>query len=164
MIRNPVNKILPLDQLAQWRQTIVGQQKKLVLTNGCFDLLHRGHVTYLQQARLLGDVLLVALNSDASVRLLKGNTRPINAELDRAYVLAALEAVDAVVIFTSQRVTPVIRLAHPDIYVKGGDYTLETINPEERNALQEMGSQIIFITMVKDFSTSNLIARLMPTS
>ena len=106
------------------------------MTNGCFDLLHVGHVTYLEAARNLGDCLLVGVNGDAGVRELKGTGRPINVEQDRAAVLAALQSVDALSIFPEATATRFLRLAEPDIYVKGGDYTLETLNQEERRAVE----------------------------
>jgi len=100
------------------------QGKKLVVTNGCFDLLHLGHVTYLENGRNLGDALLVGLNADASVQQLKGEGRPINTESDLAAVLAALQSVDGVCIFSDKTATRFLSVAQPDIYLKGGDYTL----------------------------------------
>ncbi|MCF7729277.1 MAG: adenylyltransferase/cytidyltransferase family protein [Chthoniobacterales bacterium] len=134
--------------------------KRLVLTNGCFDLLHLGHVRYLEQARQLGDVLLIAVNSDRSVRELKGPTRPLNNEYDRAEVLAALRCVDHVTIFDSLRVSDVIQKLRPAIYAKGGDYTPETLDPEERAALKECGTVIQILPLVQDRSTTRLIERL----
>src|SRR4029077_2720918 len=119
--------------------------KKIVATNGCFDLLHVGHVRYLKAARALGDVLAVGVNGDQSVRKLKGPGRPINNEKDRAEVLAALESVDLVVIFSELRATRFIELVAPNVYVKGGDYNSETLNAEERDALQKIGSKIDII-------------------
>ena len=101
--------------------------KRLAVTNGCFDLLHTGHVLYLQDARAEADVLLVGLNGDASVRELKGPSRPINPALDQAALLAALGFVDGVCVFEDKRATQFLQLAQPDVYVKGGDYTLETL-------------------------------------
>ena len=133
--------------------------KRLVLTNGCFDLLHTGHVRYLEQARECGDALLVAVNSDASVRELKGPARPLNSELDRAEVLAALRCVDHVTIFTGKRVTEVIRSLRPAVYAKGGDYTLATLNPEERGALEEVGTEIKLLQLVPGRSTTGILHR-----
>ncbi len=121
-------------EMASIRGAMGAQGRKLVFTNGVFDLLHVGHVRYLQQARSLGDALLVALNGDASVRALKGRGRPINPEHDRAEVLAALECVTYVTIFSSVRVTELLTLIRPQIYVKGGDYTLDTLDAGERCA------------------------------
>ena len=119
-----VSKILTADTLAQVRDQFAAQGRKLVFTNGCFDLLHVGHVRYLQAARALGDALAVAVNGDASVKALKGPSRPINTQDDRAEVLAALACVDYVVVFpeTSEtRMTELIRAVRPQIYSKGGD-------------------------------------------
>lgn len=132
----------------------------MVVTNGGFDLLHVGHVAYLEQARQLGDVLLVGLNSDASVRALKGPERPINPEVDRATVLAALESVSAVCIFTDPRATRFLELAQPDIYVKGGDYTLETLDPDERRVVEQVGGEIVFIPFVPGKSTTALVRKI----
>ncbi|MEA3289224.1 MAG: D-glycero-beta-D-manno-heptose 1-phosphate adenylyltransferase, partial [Campylobacterota bacterium] len=98
------------------------QKKRIVFTNGCFDILHRGHVQYLDKAKSFGDVLILGLNSDASVRELKGPSRPINNEDDRAYILAALESVDYVVKFTDDTPLSLIQIVQPDVLVKGGDY------------------------------------------
>ena len=134
--------------------------RRVVLTNGVFDLLHTGHLYYLQKARELGDALLIALNADASVRALKGPLRPVQNEEQRAYALAALECVDAVVIFREPRLTAEIRALRPDVYCKAGDYTLEKLNPEERGALQDAGADIKFLPFLPGFSTTNLIARI----
>src|ERR1041385_5279609 len=123
-------KIVPWEKLGEWRAAFRATGKKLVVTNGCFALLHLGHVTYLENARNLGDALLVGINSDASVRGLKGPDRPVNLESDRAAVLAALESVDAVCIFADKTATRFLEAAQPDIYIKGGDYTLDTINQD----------------------------------
>lgn len=142
------------------RDQLAAQGKKLVFTNGCFDLLHAGHVRYLNEARALGDAMVVALNSDASVRELKGPGRPVNDESDRAEVMAALRAVDAVVIFDGKRATDVIRQIRPHIYAKGGDYTVESLNPEERAALVEAGAEIRILPLVPGRSTTKTIQRM----
>ncbi len=142
------------------RDTLQKQGKKLVFTNGCFDLLHAGHVRYLQQARELGDALVVGLNSDASVRELKGPTRPLNRERDRAEVLAGLRAVDGVVVFTDKRATELIEAIQPHIYAKGGDYTPESLDPGERAALQKAGTQIQILSLVPGRSTTKIIERM----
>lgn len=153
-------KIIDMNELAQRARELRAAGKKLVATNGCFDLLHVGHVRYLQAARGLGDVLAVGLNGDRSVRELKGNGRPINNEADRAEVLAALECVDLVAIFPEIRATEFILAAQPAIYAKGGDYTSETLNAEERAALQEVGAEIRIIPFEKGYSTSLLLEQL----
>lgn len=132
----------------------------LVFTNGCFDLLHVGHTRYLQQARALGDALVVALNGDESVRALKGPSRPINTEDDRAEVLSALACVDHVTLFHEPRAAGVIREVQPHLYVKGGDYTLETLHPEEVAALREAGAELRILPLVPGKSTTATVAAL----
>lgn len=141
---------------AAWRR----EGRSVVLTNGVFDLLHTGHLYYLQQARTRGDVLVIALNSDASVRALKGPARPVQSEEQRAFALGALACVDAVLIFREPRLTAEIRALQPDVYTKAGDYTLEKLNAEERGALQEVGARIEFMPFLPGFSTTQLIARI----
>ena len=153
-------KIIDMNELEQRARELRTAGKKLVATNGCFDLLHVGHVHYLQAARGLGDVLAVGLNGDRSVGELKGSGRPINKEEDRAEVLAALECVDLVTIFPEMRATKFILAAQPAIYAKGGDYTSETLNAEERSALQEVGAEIRIIPFEKGYSTSLLLEQL----
>jgi len=154
------SKILDLDKLAACARELRTAGKRLVATNGCFDLLHVGHVHYLQAARALGDVLAVGLNGDRSVRELKGAGRPINNERDRAEVLAALECVDLVTIFPQLRATSFISAGAPAVYVKGGDYTSETLNAEERAALKKIGAEIRILPFEKGYSTSLLLERL----
>ncbi len=158
----PPNLYKPMTaaEVRQLRDTLDGQGRKLVFTNGCFDLLHAGHVRYLNEARALGDAMVVALNSDASVRELKGPTRPINRERDRAEVMAALRAVDAVVIFDDKRATSLIEAIRPHIYAKGGDYTVDSLNPEERAALDKAGTEIKILPLVAGRSTTRTIERM----
>jgi rfaE bifunctional protein nucleotidyltransferase chain/domain len=146
-------------ELAAISDDFRGRGKRLVFTNGVFDLLHVGHVRYLRSARALGDALLVAVNGDASVRALKGPTRPINSEADRAEVLAALACVDLVTMFHTERVTDLLRTIRPQVYAKGGDYTLESLNPEERAALEEAGTEIHLLPLVPGKSTTATIAK-----
>ena len=153
-------KILDVDELAKRSAQLRDKGRRLVFTNGCFDLLHVGHVRYLASARALGDALAVGINGDESVRILKGPNRPINNEHDRAEVLAALEAVDFVTIFPDQRASRVIEAVRPAVYVKGGDYTPETLNAEERDALDRIGSEIQIIPFEPGYSSSRLIKRL----
>lgn len=143
-----------------WREQLRQSGKKLVVTNGCFDLLHLGHVTYLENARNHGDALLIGVNSDASVRELKGPSRPINNENDRALVLAALQSVDAVLIFPEKAATNFLSFAQPDIYIKGGDYTLETLNQEERRTVENAGGKIIIIPFVPGKSTTGILEKI----
>ena len=134
--------------------------KRVVLTNGVFDLLHVGHVAYLERAKSFGDLLVVAVNNDASVRALKGPTRPVNPAQSRAEVLAGLRAVDYVTLFSGIRATAVIRALAPDVYVKGGDYTPATLNRDERSALKDVGAQVIIVPFVRGFSTTKTIQKM----
>ena len=152
--------LIPFSEAAQVRELLQLVHGKLVFTNGCFDVLHTGHIRYLEGARQLGDALVVGLNGDQSVRELKGPTRPINAESDRAEVLAALRCVDAVIIFSETRATRLIEALRPDVYAKGGDYTVASLNPEEREALENAGCEIRFLPMVDGKSTTGTLARL----
>ena len=154
------SKTVPLNELAGRVEKLRASGKKIVATNGCFDLLHFGHIRYLEAARKLGDILVVGLNGDQSVRELKGPGRPINNEKDRAAILAALECVDLVAIFPELRATRFIERAAPDVYVKGGDYSSETLDAEERAALQKIGSKIEIVPFEKGYSTSALLEKL----
>lgn len=153
-------KILSAAALPGWRDELRRRGRKLVATNGCFDLLHLGHVTYLQQARRLGDALLVGLTSDAQVRLLKGPGRPLNPQADRAAVLAALESVDAVFVFPEMDARHFLEAVRPDLYAKGGDYTLDTINQDERRLLEKLGVKIVILPAVPGQSTSATLRKL----
>lgn len=135
--------------------------RRIVFTNGCFDILHAGHVRYLNAAKRLGDVLIVGLNSDSSVRMLKGPERPINPQEDRAEVLSALRAVDRVVIFDERTAEALVAEVKPDIYVKGGDYDLSTL-PEAKIVI-ENGGRVEFIKLVEGRSTTNIIQRMRGT-
>jgi rfaE bifunctional protein nucleotidyltransferase chain/domain len=134
--------------------------RRLVFTNGVFDLLHVGHVRYLQAARALGDALLVAINGDESVRTLKGPGRPVNCAEDRAEIVAGLECVDHVVIFQEVRATRLLEVVRPAIYVKGGDYTAETLHAEERSVLERIGSEIRILPFEAGHSTSGLLDKM----
>jgi rfaE bifunctional protein nucleotidyltransferase chain/domain len=155
------SKILSRDGLrrrvGEWR--CAGE--RIILANGAFDLLHVGHVRYLRGAKALGGKLVVALNSDESVRALKGEGRPVMPELERAEILAALADVDAVVIFPESDVRAIIREIHPDIQAKGTDYTAESV--PERDAVAEYGGRVEIVGDVKDHSTSEILrSRLAP--
>lgn len=154
------SKIVNIDSLRARSTQLRSEGKRLVVTNGCFDLLHVGHVRYLQAARALGDALAVGLNGDASTRELKGAGRPLNSESDRAEVLAALECVDIVSIFSEARATRFLEAAAPAIYVKGGDYNIDSLNPEERATLEKLGAEIRIIPFERGFSTTNLVDRI----
>ena len=154
------HKIKTLEELELWRAEIRASGRVLVATNGCFDILHAGHVTYLEAARNQGDLLVVGLNSDASVRSLKGPSRPLNTEQDRAFVLAAMQCVDAVCIFPDSRATLFLKACKPDIYVKGGDYTIDTLNADERNAVESAGGRIALLPLVPGKSTTSIIEKM----
>lgn len=134
---------------------------KIVLTNGCFDILHRGHVSYLEKARALGDYLIVAINSDASVRKLKGKGHPINNQADRAFLVLALRCVNEVILFDEDRITNILKDIRPNTYVKGGDYTLKTLNQEEVNAVKKYGGEIKIIPISKGYSTTNTVNKIL---
>ncbi len=153
-------KIIEAVRLAEWRTRLRQSGRKLVVTNGWFDILHLGHVTYLEHARNFGYCLLVGVNSDAAVGSLKGPGRPVNSETDRALVLAALASVDGVSIFADPTATRFLTAAQPDIYVKGGDYTLETLNQEERRAVEGAGGRIILVPFVPGKSTTGLLEKI----
>ena len=153
------SKLVSLAALADEAEKFRATGRTLVFTNGCVDLLHVGHVRYLKAARDRGDALAVAVNGDVSVRALKGPTRPVNTELDRAEVLAALGCVDFVVLFHTPRVTDVIRTVRPQLYVKGGDYTIDALDPEERRALEEANARIEILDLVPGKSTTAVLDR-----
>ena len=153
-------KIVNQNRLASIADLLRDQGRRLVLTNGCFDLLHVGHIRYLQSARALGDALAVAINGDDSVRTLKGEGRPLHTENDRAEIVAALECVDYAVLFPEVRVTRLIERVRPAIYVKGGDYTPVSLHPEERAALEKIGAEIRILPFEPGHSTSGLIERM----
>jgi len=149
-----------MEELSGVRDEMERAGKKLVFTNGCFDLLHAGHVRYLQQARELGHALAVGLNSDRSVRELKGEGRPVNAEEDRAEVLAALGCVDYVVIFDGKRATDTLRAVRPHVYAKGGDYTPASLDPDERAALAAVDAEVRILPLVPGRSTTAALERM----
>jgi rfaE bifunctional protein nucleotidyltransferase chain/domain len=134
------------------------QGKKVVFTNGCFDILHLGHITYLQKAKQLGDILIVGVNTDASVRRLKGPTRPVNSQNDRAVVLAALKSVDYTVLFDEDTPLELIKTLQPSVLVKGGDYTIETI--VGANEVLSNGGEVLTIDFVEGKSTTSIIKKL----
>jgi D-beta-D-heptose 7-phosphate kinase / D-beta-D-heptose 1-phosphate adenosyltransferase len=146
-----INKSQLERQLNYYRNS----RQRIVFTNGCFDILHRGHVTYLNQAKALGDVLIVGVNSDESVRQLKGNTRPVNTLADRMAVLAALNCVDAIVPFNETTPCNLIQIVRPQVFVKGGDYTRETL--PEASLVEKLGGVVKILPFVSDRSTTQLI-------
>lgn len=155
-----LKKLKTATELAQIRNALGEKGRRMVFTNGCFDILHAGHVRYLQQARELGDALVVALNGDESVRQLKGPGRPVNGETDRAEVLCALGCIDYVTIFSEARVTGLLRLVKPQIYTKGGDYTPDSMNAEEMEVLKEIGTEVKILPLVPGRSTTGLLNKI----
>lgn len=150
--------LIPQSDIADFCRILRAGGKKIVFTNGCFDILHAGHVRYLAQAKSYGDILVLGLNSDVSVRENKGPSRPINSELDRAEVVGALKSVDAVVLFDEKTAEAIIEKVRPDIYVKGGDYTLATL--PEAKIVQSYGGRVEFAPIVAGRSTTNVIEKI----
>jgi len=155
-----MRKVIPFNELEDWCKARKADSKHIVATNGCFDIIHTGHVRYLRAARALGDLLIVGLNSDASVQSLKGPTRPINPEADRAEVLSALEMVDAVTIFPETRATHFLKTVSPNIYVKGGDYTEADLDKDEVEAVRSGGGRIEILPLVPGKSTTNIVKKM----
>ncbi len=153
-----VGRVVGWEELATLRAGWREGGLRVVFTNGCFDLLHAGHVRYLNQARSLGDILVVGLNSDASVRRLKGPGRPVTPEAERGEILAALSAVDAVAVFGEDTPLSLIRVALPDVLVKGGDWALDAI--VGRELVEGRGGRVVTIPVVPGRSTSGLLDRL----
>ena len=156
-----MGNVISLDQLKIERENLRIQNKTVVFTNGCFDLLHPGHVRYMQMARDLGDVLIVALNSDRAVKILKGDSRPILKENERAEVMAALACVDYVMIFDDISPREIIAALLPDILVKGGDWGVSEIIGREE--VEAAGGKVMSLPFVDGVSTSEIIARILNT-
>ena len=153
-------KLIPHERLSQERMLIRNAGKRLVLTNGCFDLLHAGHIYALEQAAQQGDVLWVGVNSDNSVRRLKGPSRPVYNEEARLYMLNALQCVSGLFLFDGDNLALEMELIQPDVYVKSGDYSLEKLNPAERQALLASSTQIIFAPFLQGWSTTHTIEQI----
>ncbi len=151
-------KIKNLAELGKIITHLKNKGKKIVFTNGCFDLLHYGHVKYLQDAKRKGDILIVAINSDASVKRIKGNHRPIVNEKDRLSIIAALESVDYVVLFQEDTPFEIIKLIKPDILIKGADWNKQTI--VGRDFVLSYGGRVSTIKLVRGCSTTNLIRKI----
>jgi rfaE bifunctional protein nucleotidyltransferase chain/domain len=153
------HKVVDWEAAARWAAVLRSQGELLVFTNGCFDLLHPGHVNYLEEARSLGDALVIGVNTDASVmRLDKGPGRPFTPETDRARVLAALACVDRVVLFSEDTPLALITLLQPDILVKGGDYRLHDI--VGREVVEARGGRVVALPFVPGYSTTKLVDRI----
>lgn len=149
-------KVVGLDQMALIRRQIKAEGKKVVFTNGCFDILHLGHVRYLEQAKALGDVLVIGVNGDASVRRLKGDRRPIQGQDERAQIVAALRSVDYVVVFDDDTAEPLVAALRPDVYVKGGDYA-EGRNLPEAAIVRSYGGAVAILPFVAGHSTTDVV-------
>jgi glycerol-3-phosphate cytidylyltransferase len=151
--------IIDRNNVKNFCEELRAQNKKIIFTNGCFDIIHAGHVRYLNAAKSFGDILIVGLNSDESVRRLKGASRPINSEQDRAEVLLGLKAVDYVILFDESTAENLISDVRPNVYVKGGDYNLE--NLPEAKIVQSYGGKVEFINLVAGRSTTNIINKIL---
>lgn len=156
-----IEKLKGLDELLAIRNEARQQNKRVVWTNGCYDILHAGHVLYLQKARQLGDLLIVGLNSDESIRMTKGPLRPIVAQNERAIVISALACVDYVIIFNEDSPVNIISALQPDVYAKGGDYTLDTINQVERHLVENYGGEIALLPGIAGSSTTAVINKIL---
>lgn len=152
-----MRKILKREEILKTIEKLKNENKTIVFTNGCFDILHVGHVRYLKESAKYGDILIVGLNSDSSVKKLKGESRPINNENDRAEILSALYFVDYIVIFNENTPENLLDEIKPDIYTKGADYTIETL-PEAKTVLKN-GGKVEFINLVEGKSTTNIIKK-----
>ncbi len=154
-----MNRILDRATAPDLVKKLKDEGKKVVFTNGCFDILHVGHLRYLEQAKNEGDILIIGVNSDDSVRRLKGPTRPINTELDRAEMLAGLKAVDYTVIFTEDTPVELIEELKPSIHVKGGDYKKEDL--PETEAVERNGGEVRILMLVDGKSTTNVVNKIL---
>jgi D-beta-D-heptose 7-phosphate kinase/D-beta-D-heptose 1-phosphate adenosyltransferase len=155
------NKIKNLEEIKKVIDVLHRQGKRFVFTNGCFDLLHAAHIKYLIEAKAHGDILIIGLNSDSSIRSLKGPKRPLVPEDERALMLAALEFADYIVIFNDKTVENLLKELKPDIYVKGGDYSIDTINQQERRIVEGNNGKIVLVKGYDGYSTTNLIKRVL---
>ena len=153
-----MEKLIEKENLDNIIKKLKSENKKIVFTNGCFDILHAGHVRYLKESKKFGDILIVGLNSDVSVKKIKGESRPINPEMDRAEVLAGLEAVSYIVLFDETSPVKLLEEIKPDIYTKGADYTLETL--PEADVVIKNGGRVQFINLVEGKSTTNVIKKI----
>src|SRR3989338_4121903 len=151
-------KLLSQDSLKKTVEKLKKENKKIVTTNGVFDILHVGHIRYLQQAKKLGDILIVAVNSDASVKKIKGPKRPLNNENDRTEALAALECVDYVSIFSEENPIKILGIIKPNIHVKGGDYDINQII--EKDAVEKNNGKVVLIPKVRGYSTTDFVNRI----
>ena len=153
-----MSKIKNIEELKNIVDKLKGQNKKIITTNGVFDILHIGHIRYLQEAKKLGDILIIAVNSDSSTKQIKGTKRPLNNEDDRMEALAALQCVDYVVIFDQEDPKKILEEIRPDIHVKGGDYSMDQII--EKESVEKNSGKVVLIPEVKGHSTTDLIKKI----
>ncbi len=153
-----MGKIFKIDELVKFREKAKIEGRKVVFTNGCFDILHRGHVELLEKAKSLGGFLIVALNSDSSMKKIKGEKRPILDENDRAYILVSLKCVDAVCLFDEETPAEIINKLKPDILVKGGDYKINEV--VGRESVYSVGGEVVTIPLVEGKSTKEIIEKI----
>ena len=151
-------KIKSLIELKKIVENLKKENKKIITTNGVFDILHIGHIRYLQEAKKLGDVLIVAINSDKSTKHIKGSKRPLNNENDRAEALAALQCVDYITIFVEKNPIKILEIIKPNVHVKGEDYNLSKII--EKDAVEKNKGKVVLIPEVKGYSTTDLISKI----
>ncbi len=161
-MNEPLNRILDRNRLIARVAIARRNGARIVLANGCFDILHVGHVRYLEGARALGDILVVGINSDEQVRVLKGEGRPLVPERERAEIIAALRVVDFVTIFNEPTVEALLRAIRPDVHAKGTDYTEETV--PERNVVLSLGGRVAIVGDPKEHSTSEMVKALLQDS
>ena len=157
---NVMNKLVTIEQLVEIINQARSEGKKFAWTNGCFDIIHAGHIDYLEKSKAYGDLLVVGLNSDESVKKLKGDNRPIFSELDRAKVLCSIVYVDYVILFSDKRPIKLLELLQPDYYIKGGDYTIDTIDQGERKVVEGYGGEIVLLPMVEGISSSIIVEKI----
>jgi rfaE bifunctional protein nucleotidyltransferase chain/domain len=157
---NVMNKLVTIAQLIEIINQARKNGKKIAWTNGCFDIIHAGHVDYLERSKAYGDFLVVGLNSDASVKKLKGDNRPVFSEKDRAKVLCSIVFVDYVIIFSDKSPIKLLELLKPDYYIKGGDYTIDTIDQDERKVVEGYGGEIVLLPMVEGISSSIIVEKI----
>ena len=153
-----LKKLLTKDSLKKTVEKLKKQNKKIITTNGVFDILHIGHIRYLQEAKKLGDILIIAINSDSSTKKLKGPKRPLNNENDRAEALAALECVDYVTVFNEKNPIKILQEIKPNIHVKGGDYDINQII--EKDAVEKNNGKVVLIPKVRGYSTTDFVNRI----
>lgn len=151
-------KIVSLDEIEKISKSAREKHRTIVTSNGCFDILHSGHVEYLEGASKLGDILIIGINSDSSVKKIKGNDRPVNSEKDRASIMASLGFVDYCVIFNEDTPVELLKIIKPDIHVKGGDYNADDII--EKKTVEENGGIIKILPLVQGYSTTGILKRL----